>query len=80
MRLEIDNRVSTSAAAAAAAAADRDLNRHLPLDGNYHCGHYVPVPDSNPMSYIFYGVSLAGVSCRRRWPPPTTLALTTLLG
>jgi len=32
-------------------------------------------------SYIFYaGVSLAGVSCRRRWPPPTTPALTTLLG
>jgi len=30
------------------------------------------------LSYIFYGVSLAGVSCRRRWPAPTTLALTTL--
>jgi len=27
-----------------------------------------------------HGVSLAGVSCRRRWPAPTTLALTTLLG
>jgi len=24
------------------------------------------------------GGSIAGVSCRRRWPPPTTLALTTL--
>jgi len=33
-----------------------------------------------PLSYIFYGVNSAGVSCRRRWPPPTTLALTTLLG
>ena len=33
-----------------------------------------------PLSYIFYGVSLAGVRCRRRWPPPTTLALATLLG
>jgi len=32
------------------------------------------------LSYIFYGVSLAGISCRRRWPPPTSLALTTLLG
>jgi len=30
--------------------------------------------------YIFYaGGSIAGVSCRRRWPPPTTLALTTLV-
>ena len=28
------------------------------------------------LSYIFYGVSIAGVSCRRRWPLPTTLALT----
>ena len=27
-----------------------------------------------PLSYIFYGVSSAGVSCRRRWPPPTTPA------
>ena len=25
-----------------------------------------------PPSHIFYGVSLAGVSYRRRWPPPTT--------
>ena len=33
-----------------------------------------------PLSYIFYGVSLAGVSCRRRRPLPTTPALTTLLG
>ena len=23
-------------------------------------------------SYIYYGVSLAGVSCRRRWPAPTS--------
>jgi len=31
-------------------------------------------------SYIFYaGGSIAGVSCRRQWPPPTTLALTTLV-
>ena len=30
--------------------------------------------------YIFYaGASIAGVSCRRRWPPPTTLVLTTLV-
>jgi len=30
--------------------------------------------------YIFCaGGSIAGVSCRRRWPPPTTLALTTLV-
>ena len=29
---------------------------------------------------ISCGVSLAGVSCRRRWPPTTTPALTTLLG
>jgi len=28
------------------------------------------------LSYVFGGVSLAGVSCRRRWPPPT--AMTTL--
>jgi len=33
-----------------------------------------------PLSYTFYGVSTAGVSCRRRWPQPTTPALTTLLG
>ena len=35
-----------------------------------------------PLSYIFYGMSLDSVSCRRRWPPHTrpTLALTTLLG
>jgi len=33
------------------------------------------------LSYIFYaGVSLASASCCRRWPLPTTLALTTLLG
>jgi len=32
------------------------------------------------LRYIFYGVSLASVSCRRRWPPPTTLALTMILG
>jgi len=32
------------------------------------------------LSYIFYGVSLAGENCRRRWPVPTTLALTMLLG
>ena len=25
------------------------------------------------LSYIFYGVSLAGVSCRRRWPAPLLL-------
>jgi len=31
-----------------------------------------------PLSYIFYGVSLASVSCHRRWPSPTTLALTML--
>jgi len=33
------------------------------------------------LSYILYGVSLADVSCRPRWPAPTrpTLALTTLL-
>ena len=32
------------------------------------------------VGYIFYaGRSIAGVSCRRRWPPPTTLALTTLV-
>jgi len=31
------------------------------------------------LSCIFYGVSLADESCRRRWPPPTPLALTTLL-
>ena len=30
------------------------------------------------LSYTFYAVSLAGVSCRHRRPPPTTLALTTL--
>jgi len=31
-------------------------------------------------SQIFYaGGSTADVSCRQRWPPPTTLALTTLL-
>jgi len=30
--------------------------------------------------YILYaGGSIAGVSGRRRWPPPTTLALTTLV-
>ena len=30
--------------------------------------------------YVFYaGGCIAGVSCRRRWPPPTTLALTTLV-
>jgi len=30
--------------------------------------------------YIFYaGGSIAGVSCRRRWPLPTTLALSTLV-
>ena len=34
----------------------------------------------NTELYIYAGVSLAGVSCRRHWPPPTTLALTTLLG
>ena len=34
-----------------------------------------------PLSYIHYaGGSIADVSCRGRWPPPTTLALTTLLG
>jgi len=32
------------------------------------------------LSYVFYGVSLASVSYRRHWPPPTTPALTTLLG
>jgi len=33
------------------------------------------------LSYIFYaGVSLAGVSCRRRWPPPTTIALPNAIG
>jgi len=26
------------------------------------------------LSYIFYGVSLAGVSCRRRWPAPLLLS------
>jgi len=33
------------------------------------------------LSYIpvFHGVSLVSVSCRRHWPPPTTLAPTTLL-
>jgi len=32
------------------------------------------------LSCTFYaGGSIAGVSCRRRWPPPTTLALTTLV-
>jgi len=31
-------------------------------------------------SYVFYaGGNIAGVSCRRRWPPPTTFALTTLV-
>jgi len=31
-------------------------------------------------SYIFYaGGSVAGVNCRRCWPPPTTLALTTIV-
>ena len=37
---------------------------------------------STPLkSYIFHArVSIAGVSCRRRWPLPTTLVLTTLLG
>jgi len=30
--------------------------------------------------YIFYaGGSIAGVSCRRRWPPPTTPGLTMLV-
>ena len=29
---------------------------------------------------VFYGMGLASVSCRRRWPLPTTLALTMLLG
>jgi len=33
-----------------------------------------------PQRCIFYGVSLAGIGCRRRWPPPTTLAMTTLMG
>ena len=34
----------------------------------------------NQGGYIFYaGGSIAGVSCGRRWPPPTTLALTTLV-
>ena len=32
------------------------------------------------LSYIFYGVSSAEVSCHRRWLLPTTPALTTLLG
>jgi len=27
------------------------------------------------LSYILDGVNLAGISCRRRWPAPTTLAL-----
>ena len=31
------------------------------------------------LSYIFYGVSLAGVTCRRHWPPPTTPVVTMLL-
>ena len=31
------------------------------------------------LSYIFYGVSLASLSCLWRWPPPTALALTMLL-
>ena len=34
----------------------------------------------DPLGYIFYGVSLASVSCRWRRPPPTALSLTTLLG
>ena len=39
------------------------------------------VPALHQGGYIFYtGVSLAGVSCRRRRPVPTTPALTTLLG
>ena len=25
------------------------------------------------LSCVFYGESLAGVSCRRRWPAPTTV-------
>ena len=31
------------------------------------------------LSYIVHAVSLAGVSCCRRWPAPTALALTMLL-
>jgi len=32
------------------------------------------------LSYIFCGVSLGSINCRRRWPPTTTLALPTLMG
>jgi len=42
----------------------------------------VDIRVSATLSYILHGVSLAGVtgvSCRRRWPPSTTLALTTPL-
>ena len=34
----------------------------------------------SPLSYILSEVSLAGVSCRRCWPPHTTPSLTTLAG
>jgi len=42
--------------------------------------HWKAIRGRRPLSYIFCGVSLAGVSCRRRWSRPTTLALTMLLG
>jgi len=43
-------------------------------------GNNNQIQGSHQGGYIFYaGGSIAGVSCRRRWPPPTTLALTTLV-
>jgi len=67
----------------AAAAAAGPVRRCFILQfafSSYH-GQQLRTVVRSP-SYIFLaGVSWAGVSCRRRWPPPTsTLALTTLLG
>jgi len=57
-------------AAATEAAAEHLLSDICPSVTVYRFGF-------RPLSYIFYGVSLAGISCHRRWPPPTTLAMTT---
>ena len=42
-------------------------------DVGLHEAKAIVVDSWRPLSYKLYGVSLAGVSSRRRWPPPTTL-------
>jgi len=47
--------------------------RHLKTYADRINTEYAAEICGNQLSYIFYGMSLAGVSCRRRWPAPITI-------